>query len=114
MAKISTPRGGVKNNQTLKLAHTAAVEKYETIVSNGQVLVACGDYDADEEGIYVRSGSVEFDKEAALAIAVGDVVYWDVAAAEANKDAGEVKSGICIEAAAGADSVVLVDLGENK
>ncbi len=108
MAK-ATPRGGVTTNRTLKLAHTAAVEDGDVIVSNGQVLVAEGDYAADEEGIYTCMGPVEFPKVDATAIAVGDPVYWDAADGEINTDNANPQAGVCIGVAAAADTTVLVE-----
>jgi len=113
MAK-AVARGGVTTNRTLKLAHSAAVEAGDVIVSNGQVLVAVAAAEADAENAFVFRGPVEFPKEAALAVAVGDVCYWDSAAGEADKTNTNVKTGICIEAAEAADDVVLIELGENK
>lgn len=111
----ATPRGGVTTNRTLKLAHTAAVEEGDVIVSNGQVLVAAGDYDADEEGIYTFAGPVEFPKAASLAMTVGTVAYFDVADDEINATSTDnTKAGCVLEAAAAADSTVLIELGLNK
>jgi predicted RecA/RadA family phage recombinase len=108
-------RGGLNQVRTLTLAHTAAVEAYDVIVSNGQVLVACNDADANVSNSYVFGGPVEFPKEAALAIAVGDVCYWVAGNGNVNKTAGgNTKAGICTKAAAAADTVVLIELGENK
>jgi len=108
-------RGGVNQVRTLKLAHTAAVEAGDVIVSNGQVLVAVNAALANVENTYVFRGPVEFPKEAPLVIAAGDVVYWVAAAGNVNKTAsGNTKSGICTQAAASADTVVLIEHGENK
>lgn len=107
-------RSGVKDTRTLKYTHNAAVEAGDVIVGNGQVLVAVNAADANVENVYVFRGKVEFPKEAALAIGVGDVCYW-VADTNINKTAGgNTKAGICTEAALAADTVVLVELGENK
>lgn len=113
MAKYANPQGGVREHRTLKLAHTADVEQYEVIVVNGQVLVATDAYAADEVGIYIFRGPVEFDKEAALAVAPGEVVYWDGTANEADKTDTNTKAGICKEASAAAATTVLVELLEN-
>jgi len=112
MAK-ATPRGGVTTNRTLKLAHTAAVTDGDVIVSNGQVLVAEGDYEADEEGVYTCMGPTEFPKVAATAFAVGDKAYFDVADGEINTDNANPLAGVVIAAAAAADTTVLVELDLN-
>lgn len=113
MAK-AIPCGGVNQLRTLKLAHTAAVEAGEVIVSSGQVLVAVNPADANAVNTYIFRGPVEVPKQAALAIAAGAVCYWDAAAGEADTTDTNVKTGICTEAALAADTVVLIELGENK
>lgn len=114
MAKANV-RGGVTDSRTLKLAHSAATEAREVIVSNGQVLVAVNDALINADNIYVFGGRVEFPKAAPLAIAVGDLCYWDVADGNINKSsAGNTLAGICIEAAGSAATTVLVELDENK
>lgn len=105
----------LSNARTLKLAHTAAVEEDDIVVSNGQVLVAAAKADADALNAYVYRGKVSVPKEAALAVNPGDVLYWVAAAGNANKTAsGNAKMGICVEPAAGADTTVTVMLDENK
>ena len=110
----ATVRDGVNQVRTLKLAHTAAVSAGDVIVSNGQVLVAVNDAAANADNAYIYRGKVEVPKTAALAINVGDVVYWDATNGEANLTNTNTKMGICVEAAAAADSTVVVMLGENK
>lgn len=115
MAVKAIVRGGVNQVRTLKLAHTAAVEAEEVIVSNGQVLVAVNAAEANEENTYVFRGPVEFPKSPAVAAGVGDVYYFDVADGNVNESATDnFKVGICIEAAAQAATAVLIELGENK
>jgi len=112
---LATVRGGVNQVRTLKLAHTAAVTAREVIVSTGQVLVAANAALINTAATYVFRGPVEFPKEASLAIVPGDVCYWVAANGNVNKtSSGNTKVGICVQAAAAADSVVLVELGENK
>jgi len=114
MAK-ATPRGGVTTNRTLKLAHSAAVADSDLILNNGQVLVSQSVAAQNVEGVFIFSGPVEVPKEAPLVIAVGDVVYFVAAANNVNKtSAGNTKAGVCIQAAASADTVVLIELGLNK
>jgi predicted RecA/RadA family phage recombinase len=114
MAK-ATVRGSINDARTLKVAHTAAVEPGDVVVNNGQVLVAVNKAAQDVESVFVFRGRVEFPKEAALAINPGDVCYWVAANSNANKTAtSNTKLGICVEAALAADTVVLIELGENK
>ncbi len=109
-------RGGIGHDRTMKYTHNAAVSAGDVIVSsNGHVLVAVSNYAANAEGLYVFRGRVEFPKEAALAITSGDVCYWVAAAGNANKTlTGNTKIGVAVESAAGADSVVTCELGENR
>lgn len=107
-------RGGVDQVRTLKLAHTAAVEAGDVIVSNGQVLVAVNAAEADAENIYVFRGPVEFPKDNTVAMAAGDVVYFDAVNNNIDKTNTNTKAGIVTEAAAQTATVVLVELGENK
>lgn len=108
-------RGGLGELRTLKHAHTSAIEANDILVVNGQVLVACNDYEADEEGAYVFRGPVEFPKEAPLVIATGDVCYYVAGNGNVNKTStANTKVGTPRKAAASADTVVLIELGENK
>lgn len=108
-------RDGVNACKTLKKAHSAAVLAGEVVVINGQVLVAVNAKDANADNAYIYSGRIEVVKTSALQIDVGDVVYWDATAEEANKTAsGNTKMGMCVEDVAGAGANVIVDLAENK
>jgi len=110
----ATVRDGINQVKTLKLAHTAAVSAGDVIVNNGQVLVAVNDASASADNAYIYRGKIEVPKEANLAIAVGDVVYWDATNEVANKTNTNTKMGICVEASAASDTTVVVMLGENK
>lgn len=111
MPVTAIARGGVTKNRTLKLAHTAAVVAGEVIVSNNQTLVAVNAADADVATTYIFLGPVCFPKKAALAVVVGDVVYWDASPGEITKIGGDgTFCGICIEAALAADTTVEVEL----
>lgn len=96
------------NTRTLKLAHTAAVAQYEVIVSaGGLVLIALNAALISTDNIYAYMGKVTLPKAAPLAIAVGDIVYWDVADGNLNKSSsGNTMCGFCIAAAASADTTV--------
>jgi len=98
----------IGNLRTLKLAHTAAVAQYEVIVSaGGLVLIAVNAALISTDNIYAYMGKVTLPKAAPLTIAVGDIVYWDVADGNLNKSAsGNTMCGFCIAAAASADTTV--------
>lgn len=107
-------RGGAGHPRTLKYTNSSAVAAGDVVVINGNVCVAVNAYAANAEGVYVFRGRVEFPKEASLAIAPGEVGYWVAAAGNVNKtSAGNTKIGICVEAAAAADTVVLMELMNN-
>ncbi len=106
-------RGGAGHPRTLKYTNASAVAAGDVVVINGNVCVAVNAYAANTEGIYVFRGRVEFPKEAALAIAPGEICYWTAAGNINKTSAGNTKAGICVEAAAAADSVVLVELMNN-
>lgn len=56
-------------------------------------------------------GVVDLTKEAALAITVGDLVYWDDTAKEVDKTATNTPIGVCVEKdAVGGDATVRVKL----
>ncbi len=107
-------RSGEKT-RTLKYTSASAVGLGDVIVVNGQVVIACGAYGANVEGVYIFRGRVEFPKEASLAIAPGEKCYWVAGNGNVNKtSAGNTEVGICVENALTTDSVVLVELGENR
>lgn len=107
-------RDAMSNVKALKVAHTAAVTAGDVIVNNGQVLVALHTKAINTDNIYAYQGRVEMPKEANLAINPGDVVYWVAANGNVNKTAaGNTKAGVCVEAAAQADTTVLIELRPN-
>ena len=109
----ANPSDGLRELRTLKLAHSAAVEVGEVIVSGGNVLVAVNAAEADELNIYVYRGKVSFPKGAGV-IGAAVAVYWDTAGGEiTTTDTANTRAGITAEAAADADTMVLVDLGPN-
>lgn len=61
---------------------------------------------------FVTSGVVEIAKTSALAIAVGDVLYWDATNAVVNKTtSGQRAVGVAVAAAANPSSTVLMKIG---
>ncbi len=100
--------------KTLKHAHTAALLRHEVLLLNGSIVIAVNASIADVDNAMVYRGKIEFPKLAALAIAPGEVCYWDDTNREVNKtSAANTKVGICVEDAAASDSVVIVALHEN-
>lgn len=96
----------IGNLRTLKLAHTAIVAQYDVIVSaGGLVLIALNAAAANVDNVYAYMGKVTLPKDTSTAMAVGDIVYWDVADAELNKSAsGNTMCGFCVAAAGSSDA----------
>ena len=104
----------ITNVRTLKYAHSSATVAGTPIVVNGHVFIPVNTKDADDDNTYVYWGKVQFAKAASLAIDPGEVCYWDVADAEINKTSTDNTAvGICVEAAAAADTTVIVMLQPN-
>lgn len=57
-----------------------------------------------------HSNGLELPKQAALAINVGDEVWWDTGAGEIDKTNTNVNAGWCVRPALAADSVVRIAL----
>jgi len=103
-----TIQDSMQNIRTLMLAHSAAVAVNEVIVSSsGVVLIAINAALANANNSYIYMGKANFPKEAPLVINPGDKVYWDAAAGKITKTAaGNTYCGVCVEAAASADTTV--------
>lgn len=75
--------------------------------------VALGDVTSGTPGSFKTSGVFELQKTSALAINVGDRVYWDAAAKVVNKTtAGNKCIGVAVTAAANPSATVWVKLGQ--
>lgn len=74
--------------------------------------VATNDVANGDPGEFITEGVVELAKTSALAIAVGDRLFWDPAAKVVNKTATAQQCvGIAVSAAANPSATVLVKLG---
>ena len=105
---------GLGAARTLKYTHNAALTAGDEIVINGQVWVAVNDTLADVENVFVYRGKCRFPKEPAVAHAIGDVLYWDDTNNYATKTVGtNAKIGMCLDAAASADTETEAMLREN-
>lgn len=106
-----TSRDSLQHIRTLKLAHTAAVAIDEIIVSNSLVLRALSAAAANTANIYQYAGKLEMPKEASLVVSLGAVVYWDATnGCITTTSTGNTQCGFCIEAAAAADTTILIYL----
>ena len=76
--------------------------------------VAVGDVASGEEGAFTVRGVVEISKTSALAISVGDRLFWDATNKVVNKTTTAQQCvGIAVEAAANPSSTVKMLLGSN-
>jgi len=74
--------------------------------------VATEDVTSGEVGAFVVEGVVEIAKTSALAISVGDKVYWDATGKEVDKTTtSQLNVGVAVEAAANPSSTVKIRLG---
>ena len=104
-------RNHIQPGRTLTIPAPAAVLSGGVVIAGSIIGVANGaaaegaPVDVDVEGVF------SLPKVAALAIAVGDLVYWDAVAGLANKTAaGNKKLGYATEAAANPSGTVAVRL----
>jgi predicted RecA/RadA family phage recombinase len=89
----------------------SAVAAGEVIVLGaGLIGIAMQDIAASVLGALATEGCYDVAKEASLVVSVGDDIYWDAAANEADKTATNVFMGKAIRASAAADTTVRVKL----
>lgn len=88
----------------------AAVAAGEVVNLTTMIGVATAAIPDGRQGALAVEGVLEFPKEAALAIAVGDACYWDDTAKEIDKTNTNVAAGKCVRAAADTDTKVWVKL----
>jgi predicted RecA/RadA family phage recombinase len=73
--------------------------------------VACTDVAANTSGPFITEGVVTIGKTSALAIAVGDRVFWDATNKVVNKTTtSQQQVGIAVEAAANPSATVKIKL----
>lgn len=101
----------VQRGDTLTIPAPAAVLSGGVVIAGSIAGVANGDADIGEPVDVDVVGVFELPKVSALAIAVGDIVYWDATAGLTNKTAAaNTKLGVAIEAAANPSATVKVRL----
>lgn len=101
----------VQRGDTITIPAPAAVTSGGVVVAGALVGIANGDAASGDPVDVDVTGVFELPKVAALAIGVGDVVYWDAANGLANKTAsGNTKLGYATEAAANPSATVKVRL----
>ena len=108
MAKNFTQEG-----RTLTLAPTAAVANGVGFLFGTSLFgVALTDVASGVPGPFLTEGVVELPKTSALAIAVGDRVFWDATNSVVNKTTtSQTCIGVAVSAAGNPSATVLVKLG---
>lgn len=103
----------VQKGETLTLTPSANVASGTGyLFGAGLFGVAAGDVVSGTAGEFVTEGVVEIAKTSALAISVGDRVFWDATNSVVNKtSAAQVCVGIAVEAAANPSDTVKIKLG---
>lgn len=103
----------VREGDTLTLTPAAAVASgVGYLFGAGLFGVATADVASGAAGEFVTEGVVEIGKTSALAIAVGDRVFWDSANKVVNKTTiAQLCVGVAVEAAANPSATVKIKLG---
>ena len=103
----------VQEGETLTLTPAAAVASgVGYLFGAGLFGVAATDVASGAAGSFQTEGVVEIAKTSALAIAVGDRVFWDPAAKVVNKTtAAQLCVGVAVEAAVNPSATVKIKLG---
>ena len=101
----------VHPGNVLTIPAPAAVASGGVVVAGAIIGIAQGDA-AEGEPVDVQVDEVwDIPKVSALAVLLGDVVYWDATAGLANKTAsGNTKLGVAVAAAANSSGTVRVRL----
>lgn len=102
-----------KSGDPIKVTLAGTVTHGDVIALADQIAIAVTDGVSGDIIAAETAVKVVLPKEAALAIAQGDNVYWDDTAKEIDKTTTNVKAGKCSKAAAAGDSTVEVDIGRD-
>lgn len=107
-------RNFVQEGDTLTLTPTAAVASGVGYLFGAAIFgVATNDVAANAPGEFITEGVVTIGKTSALAISVGDRVFWDATNKVVNKTTtGQKCVGVAVSAAANPSATVLVKLGQ--
>ena len=102
----------VQPGNTLTVPSPAAVASGDVVVIGALIGIAAGDAASGADLDLVTEGVFELAKVNALAVAVGDLIYYDAATSLVNKTAsGNTLLGIAVTAAANPSASVNVKLG---
>jgi predicted RecA/RadA family phage recombinase len=103
----------IQTGEVLSLTPSAAVDSgVGYLFGAGLFGVATNDVASGDAGEFITEGVVEIAKTSALAISVGDRVFWDATNSVVNKTStAQVCVGVAVEAAANPSSTVKIKLG---
>lgn len=101
----------VQPGNTVTIPAPAAVQSGGVVIAGAIVGVAQIDADVGADVDVDTVGVWDLPKVSALAVSLGDVIYWDAAAGLANKtSASNTKLGVAVAAAANPSGTVRVRL----
>lgn len=101
----------VQRGDTLSIPAPADIASGEVVISGSIIGVAAGDALTGETVDVSTVGVFDLPKVSALAISVGDIVYYDTATDLVNKtSSGNTKVGVAVTAAANPSASVNVRL----
>lgn len=101
----------VQRGDALSIPAPADVDSGDVVISGSIIGVAAGDAVSGATVDIATSGVFELPKVSALAISVGDIVYYDAATSLVNKtSSGNTKVGVAVTAAANPSASVNVRL----
>lgn len=103
----------IKRGEAITLAPAAAVTAGTGYLFGAALFgIALNDVAANASGEFLTEGVVEIAKTSALAISVGDRLFWDATNKVVNKTAtSQVCIGVAVSAAANPSATVQVHLG---
>lgn len=104
----------VQAGETLTLTPSAAVLSGIGFLFGAAIFgVACNDVAISTPGEFRTEGVIEIGKTSALAIAVGDRVFWDATNKVVNKTSTAQQCvGVAVAAAANPSATVVIKLGQ--
>lgn len=101
-----------KAGVTLTLTPAVATASGVGVLIGSLFGVAVNDVDANTDGEFLTEGVVELPKTSALAVTVGQRLFWDATNRVVNATAsGQMCIGVAASAAANPSATVLVKLG---
>lgn len=111
MAKVTAVHSGTHKIKTLAHSPVAAVEVDDVTIIGTRVCIAYADVDAAAEGQFIYAADEVEVPKAAVAIAEGEIAYWDPLANNfTNVSTSNTKCGMWIRAAIAGDATGFIEL----